>query len=288
MRSRSKKLLFGAFAVAVIAFVFFVISRDTDASWWSGLWDKDAGVIISTIVAFIILFFQQLSNHINNRKNRKLQVEGIINAQEQKRVDDLRQNLIDYVQAFDFDEVENICDRLVARNYNQDDFEHLKHLVRDISEKALVLKMSIDDLEKSEYRDHFINLDKFINKYYKCFLNDLCEYFKMMKSVPSDTNKAFELIEIQIKYCIIQHNFDERQEKVMYHGISKSYRSLFDYLGSKITKEEDIEEIPNVLFDYKLIVFQGENSYREKLYKDIRLLVNETQNKVNQGLQESI
>lgn len=79
-----------------------------ESNGWLAFWGCYLGAIISSAIAFTILFIQRKDNHQENRNNRQLELNILSHQQQSQWLAELRKAMADYVNLYNENELKEI------------------------------------------------------------------------------------------------------------------------------------------------------------------------------------
>lgn len=87
-----------------------------DSNGWLAFWGCYLGAIISSAIAFTILFIQRKDNHQENRNNRQLELNILAYQQQCQWLAELRKAMADYINLYNENELKEIINYIKFGN----------------------------------------------------------------------------------------------------------------------------------------------------------------------------
>ncbi len=249
-----------------------------NASSWLSFWGSYIGAILSSSIAIFILYKQQEQNHKENYANRKLQLSAIKYNQEIEKLRDLRSVLIEFQVSFDFIEINKVAEKFIKGQYDNNEYNRLKYLIRDIDEKSFKVTSVLTLFESSDYINKF-NL--YYNKIYNSYgmlIEELCSFFDLMSNLPVDRNARREYVIQELNYW---KQVDEQYKESITHiqGF-RPCKSIHDIIVS-LGKYENIEENAPVIIRKRLLLSFDDSKIKEVLKDIIEKILNDEQRRID-------
>lgn len=133
---------------------FNFVGKDTD---WLGFWGAYIGTILSSVIAFYVLYKQLEQNHNENENNRLLQISVLEYQQKMFWLNMLKSKIIEYFDAFNWNEWGFIREDIILQKDREDIRKRLRLLVDKVNildlEVRLLLSQCSDDEEKCFIED---------------------------------------------------------------------------------------------------------------------------------------
>lgn len=129
-----------------------------ESNGWLAFWGCYIGAIISSTIAFVILFIQRKDNHQENKNNRQLQLNILLYQQQCQWLAELRKALADYVNIYRETELKEI---IILIKFGNIDivFPKIKnlydYLCKADSMVALIYAENVQNKNKNNYTDSF-------------------------------------------------------------------------------------------------------------------------------------
>lgn len=159
------KAYWGAILIVIIAPVlinylilkpafFNFVGKDTD---WLGFWGTYIGAVLSSVIAFYVLYKQLEQNHNENENNRQLQISVLEYQQKMYWLNMLKLKIIEYFDAFNWNEWGFIREDIILQKDREDIRKRLRLLVDKVNildlEVRLLVSQCSDDKEKCFIED---------------------------------------------------------------------------------------------------------------------------------------
>ena len=100
-----------------------------DETIWLLFWGGYLSAIISSAIAFVILFIQRRDNRVENENNRKLQLNILIYQQEKQRLDSLRKAMMDNLATYQKNNLVNIFNMALCNENMYSITKQIKELI---------------------------------------------------------------------------------------------------------------------------------------------------------------
>lgn len=215
-------LPFGLYWVIKQPCGFTDIGGDDASKEWLSFWSNYLGALISSIAAFIILGVTYNQNRKENRLNRELQIQAIMQQQERDRMLQLRKSCTIYSNVFDVNEfiamVEEmkVDSNIVALK--------VKSLLTELGVKYsdLIMYLPITDIRPQEERTFIDSINAYNNQVARLIL-DIQEINRFMNA---------KRLQVEAR------DFGE----YMLSDASKASDTLKGFIDSNITNEPDLSK----------------------------------------------
>ena len=118
-----------------------------DSNGWLAFWGCYLGALISSAIAFTILFIQRKDNHQENRNNRQLELNILAYQQQCLWLAELRKAMADYVNLYNENELKEIINFIKFGNIDMV-LPKIKMLYDDLTKiDSMILSVMISDLQ---------------------------------------------------------------------------------------------------------------------------------------------
>ena len=196
---------------------------------------------------------------------------------------DLRKALINYQVSYNFLEIDRIFDHMIKGNYNEQDCQSLKNLIRDVDGKNLLATSIIKDLEESEILNEYKIKNNVLYDNYCTTIVDLLFFNDFIKDIPKGDTKRKEYINRETSDDVVVDNKICSLYKSLKYEIPKSIRSI-------IREIKDIENLekyaPDILISRLKDTDPG-NDLKDKLKLTIVNLISFEKEKLDKTLKEN-
>lgn len=174
--------------------IFKFVGKDTD---WLNFWGAYIGVVISSAMAFYVLYKQLEQNHIENDKNRKLQMNILEHQQKTAWLADLKNRLIDYHFAFSQNDINKLANLYNSYSNKEHIMSEIKRLRDLMSAKSLGVEISFHDNTDEEEKKFVERLESHKDEFY-ALLKDLewIAVFYDNDKVRSDKEKRTSTLQV--------------------------------------------------------------------------------------------
>lgn len=162
---------------------------------WLLFWGGYVGAIISAGVAFLILAIQYKQNRKENKKNRDLQINILKYQQEMQWFNELKSKCIDYYNAFDQNDVINLCN-LIHKNKKETILE-AEELINELINRNNKVTFALEFLftkERDEEETKILLKLKEYNLAFKALICDTQFLVRILKK-NEDPNQLFLYID---------------------------------------------------------------------------------------------
>lgn len=250
---------------------------------WLAFWGSYIGGLLTSLIAIFILNRQLRQNYKENESNRQLQISVFQYGQKMALLQDLRKALINYQVSYNFLEIDRIFDHMIKGNYNEQDCQSLKNLIRDVDGKNLLATSIIKDLEESEILNEYKIKNNVLYDNYCTTIVDLLFFNDFIKDIPKGDTKRKEYINRETSDDVVVDNKICSLYKSLKYEIPKSIRSI-------IREIKDIENLekyaPDILISRLKDTDPG-NDLKDKLKLTIVNLISFEKEKLDKTLKEN-
>lgn len=164
---------------------------------WLSFLGSYIGVVISSAIAFYVLYEQLEQNHRENDENRKLQMNILEHQQKTAWLADLKNRLIDYHFAFSQNDINKLANLYNSYSNKEHIMSEIKRLRDLMSAKSLGVEISFHDNTDEEEKKFVERLESHKNEFY-ALLKDLewIAVFYDNDKVRSDKEKRTSTLQI--------------------------------------------------------------------------------------------
>lgn len=181
---------------------------------WLAFWGSYLAALISTLSAFLILFIQRRDNHLENERNRQMQINILKYQQEMQWLNDKREVLIDYALTFSRDHLKNIANKM---GDNQKVIYDIKSLMLSfLKNDSRVIFMRVSE-ETDEYKA-LCDQRSAVFQVYRQALIDLQRIYNLFSIV--DCSKRKQILEQSLKDGLIS---DELQKIISSYNTQNAF-----------------------------------------------------------------
>ncbi len=139
---------------------------------WLSFLGSYIGVVISSAMAFYVLYEQLEQNHSENDENRKLQMNILEHQQKTAWLADLKNRLIDYHFAFSQNDINKLANLYNSYSNKENIMSEIKRLRDLMSAKSLGVEISFHDNTDEEDKKFVERLESHKDEFY-ALLKDL-------------------------------------------------------------------------------------------------------------------
>lgn len=173
------------------------VGKDTD---WLSFWGGYLGGIISSAIAFFILFVQRKDNHQENEENRKLQRNILLYQQQSLWLTDFRKAMAEHVNAYQENGLKEIINLIKLGNI---DFVLPK------------IKQLYDNLSKTDSMIGMLLIENSLGSKIDNYKNDFSSNYKDLSLMISDLQflAMMYCYKVPVLNTLADTNFQERASK---------------------------------------------------------------------------
>ena len=153
---------------------------------WLAFWGSYLSSLISALIAFLILLVQRSDNHIENKRNRQLQINVLRYQQEMQWLNDTRKILIDFAFSTSANDLREILNQM---NRSVDVSQQLKVLISNIGYNQARVKCMPQEADSEHYQYYFSVNSKVYKKYCE-ILMDLQQLNRLFITTDQDRQKS--------------------------------------------------------------------------------------------------
>ena len=125
-----------------------------EGNGWLAFWGCYLGAIISSAIAFAILFIQRKDNHQENRNNRQLELNILAYQQQCQWLAELRKAMADYVNLYDENELKEIINFIKFGNIDMV-LPKIKKLYDDLTKTDSIIAMIMAENAQRENKHNY-------------------------------------------------------------------------------------------------------------------------------------
>ncbi|WP_018463232.1 hypothetical protein [Segatella paludivivens] len=250
---------------------------------WLAFWGSYIGGLLTSLIAIFILNRQLRQNYKENESNRQLQISVFQYGQKMALLQDLRKALINYQVSYNFLEIDRIFDHMIKGNYNEQDCQSLKNLIRDVDGKNLLATSIIKDLEESEILNEYKIKNNVLYDNYCTAIVDLLFFNDFIKDIPKGDTKRKEYINRETSDDVVVDNKICSLYKSLKYEIPKSIRSII----REIKDIENLEKYAPAILISRLKDTDPGNDLKDKLKLTIVNLISFEKEKLDKTLKEN-
>lgn len=275
----------GVILIILIPLLLNCFLPSSDKASWLAFWGSYIGGLLTSLIAIFILNRQLRQNHKENESNRQLQISVFQYEQKMALLQDLRKALINYQVSYNFLEIDRIFDHMIKGNYNEQDCQSLKNLIRDVDGKNLLATSIIKDLEESEILNEYKIKNNVLYDNYCTVIADLLFFYDFIITLPKDYTERKRYIIIRTDSNVYEDK--EKIKDLLYHKLGykkpKPIRSI-------IRECDDIRNlekyVPDILISRLKDTYSG-NDLKDKLKLTIVNLISFEKEKLDKTLYEN-
>jgi len=230
-----------------------------DSTHWLSFWGGYMGAIISSAVAFIILYVQYRNNKKENSKNRQLQLNVLLYQQETAWLNKLREATVNNLQQYHSNNLIDISN-MISKN---DDIYHILDKTRSIIDNLILTETTINMMiqDKSD-QEH-------IKSYYEKIDVTRQKYISVLR-------------DIQIISAIFCNKITKSQ-------LSRNINNYDDIASIELKKHiENSNEILSGILDFMDDRINSCNNCYEEIRATVQLCISKEQVRINSILNDCI
>lgn len=239
---------------------FCFVGKDTD---WLGFWGAYIGTILSSVVAFYVLYKQLEQNHAENRYNRELQISIMEYQTKSQWLTELKSKMVDFYNAFSQNDITMLGDCFVSydnKGYINKEIKRILDKMKNADfAKSLLFPKKIDYMESeclgrlNTYTEEFNALladlywlallydnDRFRTDY--DFRNELTQNFKKRAKLHCNikSRRVWDFIDLSTEKIyissVVNKRISEGVKNISPGEIISVISELIDYEQEKVNK----------------------------------------------------
>lgn len=153
---------------------------------WMTSWGGYLGAVVSSAIAFVILYIQRRDNEKQNEDNRKLQLNILIYQQERARLDNLQRMFTEFINLNGFNDLLDIA-RHIENGHTQEALDSLRVPFDKGANAMAMFSMEFMLVDKESYQvGRYV--DWYIKKHSRMLMdiNVIVETIKRDRNMPTD------------------------------------------------------------------------------------------------------
>ena len=157
---------------------------------WLTFWGSYLAALVSALIAFLILFIQRRDNHIENKRNRQLQINVLKYQQEMQWLNENREILVDLAFAVNVNDLRNIQNDMAQ---SKDVRAQIKELMDRITYCDMRIGCMHKDVKSEAFKDFTTVYKQVYHKYSDTLYNLQTLYMLFIHARPEQRGAAFDL-----------------------------------------------------------------------------------------------
>lgn len=185
---------------------------------WMAAWGGYLGAVISSAIAFIILYIQRKDNDKQNEENRRLQLNILIYQQERARLDHMQKMFTEFINLNGFNDLLDIA-RRIEHGYTQEALDSLRIPFDKGANAIAMFSMEFMLVDKESYQ-----VGRYVNWYSKKVSRTLMDINVIVETIQRDRNMTTEFFTTTIN-------------KLPQNEVSSEFKRLLAQLSKKETSQ---------------------------------------------------